>query len=554
MKLRDILPEHCILQGDIDREVEGISYDSRKVKTGDIFVAIKGEHFDGHNFIEDAISNGAVAIGYEKETKDISAYRRKYHHASWIRIRDARDAIAALSHNFYGRPSEELSVIGITGTNGKTTTSYLLKSILEKSGQDVGLVGTIAYLIKDMAHEASHTTPEAPDFQSLLREMANKGCRHVITEVSSHALSQNRVDYTRFMVAVFTNLTRDHLDYHETMEDYFKAKSKLFTELLPDNGSAIVNRDDPYGEKLITLLEAQRVKSVGLKRRPDGEDSGLVSQSKRIVTYSLKHCDADTYAFDIRTTFKGSLFKLKTTVCDQVLEDEIFSPLIGIKNVYNVLAAISAALSLAVPLWAIKEGIARLDVVKGRLEKVDLGQKFLAVVDYAHTEDALEGLLMTARHLLGISTSGETTEGAARSREKLFPQTKNGKGGKIITVFGCGGNRDRGKRPMMGNIAVRLSDFVIVTSDNPRDEEPQGIMRDIEQGMKADNYVVIEDRGVAINMAVDLASPGDIIIIAGKGHEEYQEIRGTRHPFRDKVTLENAIKRVMSKTTFRSNR
>jgi UDP-N-acetylmuramoyl-L-alanyl-D-glutamate--2,6-diaminopimelate ligase len=543
MKIKDILMNEFEVTGDMEKNISGITYDSRKVKNGDIFAAIKGENFDGHDFIEDAIKKGAVAIVYGQSAisnQQSAMLMNKYPDIIWIGVKDSRDAVASISHNFYGRPSEKAAVIGITGTNGKTTTSYLMKSILEKWGKDVGLIGTIMYLIKDKAYDAPHTTPEAPDFQALLREMVDKGCGQVVTEVSSHALSQKRVDYTKFRVAVFTNLTRDHLDFHQTMEDYFMAKRRLFTELLTEDGTAVINLDDPYGERLVNDLKCQ----------------GSRVKGQRILTYAINNQNADVIAYDIKTTFKGTSFKLKIQNPElQTLNSELMgSPLVGVTNVYNILSSICAALSLDIPIKIIKEGIAMTGLVKGRFEKVDIGQDFLAVVDYAHTEDALERLLLTARQLLEAYRFAEKTEEMmkAKRHEYSMPEKLEGneKTGKIITVFGCGGNRDRTKRSKMGEIAARLSDFVIITSDNPRNESPRSIIRDIEKGMVGDNYIIIPDRDVAISMAVELASSGDIVLVAGKGHEDYQEIHGKRYNFSDRVALENAIRRSISRPSF----
>lgn len=532
MKIKDILMKDFDVKGDIETSISGITYDSRNVKSRDLFVAIKGENFDGHDFIEDAINKGAVAIVYETGSRVVEQYPQ----VVWIGVKDSRDAIASISHNFYRRPSEEAAVIGITGTNGKTTTSYLMKSILEKWGKGVGLIGTITYLIKDAAYDAPHTTPESPDFQALLRRMLDAGCSHVVTEVSSHSLSQKRVDFTKFKVAVFTNLTRDHLDFHQTMEDYFMAKERLFTELLAEDGAAVINVDDPYGERLVNDLKGQGARVKGQK----------------VLTYSIKNSDADIIACDIKTSFKGTSFRIRTTNPElQTLNSELFeSPLVGVINVYNILSSICAALSLDIPIKIIKEGIAMTGLVRGRFEKVDIGQDFLAVVDYAHTEDALERLLMTARQLLEAYRFAEKTEKMLKAKRQEYSMPEKRECGKIITVFGCGGNRDRGKRSKMGEIAAKLSDFVIITSDNPRNESPRGIIRDVEKGIGGDNYIVIPDRSVAISMAVELAAAGDIVLVAGKGHEAYQEIQGKRYDFSDRIALENAIRRTISRPSF----
>jgi UDP-N-acetylmuramoyl-L-alanyl-D-glutamate--2,6-diaminopimelate ligase len=533
IKISDLIDHDFEVIGDAMRDISGVVYDSRMVKGGELFVAVRGEKLDGWNFIEDAVKKGAVAVMYEhKGPLPADMYvlmEKKYPEIVWIRVNDIRDALARVAHRFYGRSSEEIVVVGITGTNGKTTTSYLVKSILERWGQEVGIIGTINYLIKDTVYEALHTTPEAPDFQSLLREMREAGCRFVISEVSSHALELKRADYTRFRVAVFTNLTRDHLDFHRTMEEYFKAKERLFTELLTEDGIAVINIDDAYGIQLAQVLRS---------RKP----------SVKVITYALDNKEADVTAFDIKTSFEGTSFKTRLGEA----ETEIMSQMVGQINVYNMLAAFCAALALNVPIRVIKEGIAMAGLVKGRFEKVDMGQDFLAVVDYAHTEDALERLLMTARQLLDAYRFIGKTESIMKEKRRQFamPKGQEKEKGKIITVLGCGGNRDKGKRSKMGEIASKLSDFVIITSDNPRNEDPKTIIKDIEKGIKGDNYIVIPDRNVAISMAVELASSGDIVLVAGKGHEEYQEIQGIRHSFSDRTALENAIRRTISRPAF----
>jgi UDP-N-acetylmuramoyl-L-alanyl-D-glutamate--2,6-diaminopimelate ligase len=505
--LRDILKYDCSLTGDDQKDVTGITYDSRAVKTGFVFVAIKGETNDGHNFIEGAIVRGAVAVVCEKGHPKLSGLIGKYPVVSWITVNDCRDALAAFSNTFYRNPSKILGMVGITGTNGKTTTSYLIKSVLEKWGKGVGLIGTIRYMIRDDSFEAPHTTPEASDFQRLLREMADKTCEYVVAEVSSHAIALKRTDYTQFKVAVFSNLTRDHLDFHGTMEDYFNVKTGLFLDLLSDDGTAVINVDDPYGRKLSSILKDKR-------------------PSVRQIKFALFDQKADVTVIDVRSTFRGTSFKLKMK--DSVSDIDVISPLVGQTSIYNILAAVCAVLPLNVPIKIIKEGIADLALVQGRFERVDLGQPFLAIVDYAHTDDALGRLLLAACQLLGDDLSDGKAEHTA-SR------------GKIISVFGCGGNRDRGKRPQMGRIASEFSDFVIITSDNPRNEDPAVIIKDIEAGIEKDNYLVISDRRTAIRMAVLLASPGDIVVIAGKGHEDYQESGGVRYPFSDRKVLEEAI-------------
>lgn len=484
----------------LNAEISGIAYDSRKVMEDNIFVAIRGENFDGHDFINDAIRKGAAAVVHEEAATSNGLNRDSlpatlYPLPVFIKAEDSRDALACISNNFYERPSENLTVIGVTGTNGKTTTAYIIKSILEAWGRDVGLIGTINYIIKNKAYPALHTTPESPEFQGLLSEMVSSGCSHVVAEVSSHSLSQKRVDHTKFVVVAFTNLTRDHLDFHRTMEDYYAAKRRLFTELLSSTGTAAINIDDEWGRRLLSELN-----------------------KRAAITYGING-DADVRASDIENSFSGVSFNLQHGDSDVA---RIESPLLGITNVYNVLAAVSAALSLGIPIRAIRKGIKEMTAVRGRFEKVDAGQDFLCIVDYAHTPDALERLIATAKTLM--TTKGEPV--------------------RVITVFGCGGNRDKGKRPLMGEIATRLSDFVVVTSDNPRNEEPIEIVRDIETGITKNNHQAVINRRDAITAAVKTAGPGDILLIAGKGHEDYQEIKGIRHRFSDKEEAEEAISKI----------
>ncbi|MEW6569998.1 MAG: UDP-N-acetylmuramoyl-L-alanyl-D-glutamate--2,6-diaminopimelate ligase [Nitrospirota bacterium] len=512
-----------------DLDISGVAYDSRKVKEGYLFVAIQGEKFDGHDFIEEALKKGAIAIVHEKPI-NIKSFVNNHRslkrtlgngHSSLVRIgdqcpvtnaplfikvKDSRKVLACIAGNFFGRPSENLILIGITGTNGKTTTSYILKSILEAWGKSVGLIGTIQHMIKDRVFPAMHTTPESLEMQRLLSDMLSQGCSHIVSEVSSHALSQDRISGVSFCSAVFTNLTRDHLDFHKTMENYFSAKKKLFLEHLGKNGTAVINIDDQYGKRLISDIRAAN------------------SGTKMITTYGLESA-ADITAENISNTFEGLRFKVsfRDKVC------EVSSTLPGMPNVYNIMSAIGASLSVGVPWQAIIEGIRKADYIKGRFEKVDLGQEFLCIVDYAHTDDALQRLIYTARNLL---------KSGVRSEEPPFPP---GSSPRIITVFGCGGNRDPGKRPRMGAVATGLSDSVIITSDNPRNENPLDIIREIELGAVNQNYIVEPDRREAIRTAVDMALAGDIILVAGKGHEDYQEIKGIRHKFSDRRVLEEII-------------
>ncbi|MEC4676322.1 MAG: UDP-N-acetylmuramoyl-L-alanyl-D-glutamate--2,6-diaminopimelate ligase [Nitrospirota bacterium] len=500
MKLAGILRGVDIVEisGDAGIGISGIAYDSRKVTPGNLFVAVRGEHTDGHDFIGDAIKNGAVAILHDKDiNSDGLRTRIKGEHnardldgLTVIRVSNSREALAIVSNNFFMRPSHRLSVIGVTGTNGKTTTAYIIKSILEAWDRKTGLTGTIQHMLPDEVREARHTTPESLEFQGLLYNMLASGCTHVVSEISSHALSQGRVDGTVFSAAVFTNLTRDHLDFHKTMENYFMSKTRLFTALLDESATAVINSDDPWGRKLIETL------------------------SGNVLTYGLG-TDTDIMATDIASSFDGLRFKIVM----RGRKHSVTSPLTGLPNVYNILSSAAAATALGVPWSVILDGIKKAGTITGRFEKVDAGQGFLAIVDYAHTEDALERLIYTARGL-----------------------TK----GKIITVFGCGGDRDRGKREVMGSIATRLSDSVIITSDNPRSEDPEKIIREIVSGAVRKNFLIEADRREAIKRSVMMASDGDVVLVAGKGHEVYQEIKGERFEFSDRKILEETISRLIN--------
>jgi UDP-N-acetylmuramoyl-L-alanyl-D-glutamate--2,6-diaminopimelate ligase len=454
----------------------------------------------------------------------------------FIQVKNSREALACIAHNFCGMPSDSLTLIGITGTNGKTTTTYLLKSILESWGKEVGLIGTIQYLIKDRIYPAPYTTPESLEFHGLLKDMLLSGCTHVISEVSSHALVQCRVDRANFNIAVFTNLTREHLDFHKTMENYFEAKERLFREILNKDGSAVINLDDPYGKRLISSVIDR-------------------CASKGILTYGIQ-AGADIRAYDINSSFQGLRFKIAFRGRDY----DISSCLIGIPNVYNVLSAVGASVSMGIPWQIIVEGVEKADNVKGRFEKVDMGQEFLCIIDYAHTEDALERLIYTAKELIKKSEVRSQLSAVKSQIPTNPPLLKGGIGGlpamnslpRIITVFGCGGDRDRGKRPSMGAVATGLSDTVIITSDNPRSEEPSDIIEEIISGAVRNNYLIEPDRRCAIKKAVEMAGDGDIVLVAGKGHEDYQEIKGVRHPFSDRDILEEVIKHKMQDTGCRT--
>ena len=472
--------------GPLEKEIEGIAYDSRVVKKGFLFVAIKGLSVDGHAFIKDVISKGAAGVVTEKAV-DVQ------NEVAVIEVDDSRDALALMSAAFYRDPSKKLSLIGITGTNGKTTTSYITKNILEVWGKKVGLLGTVQYIVANKILPASHTTPESLDLQGYLREMVDNNIEYGVIEVSSHALALKRVKGCSFRVAVFTNFSQDHLDFHGTMEDYFAAKTKLFDYLGKDD-YAVLNWDDPMVRSLGEKLNCHCI-TCGLER-------GAMLRAKNITDNRLQ-------TTDYRRQW-GLSFMIQTP------EDRfaVSSGLIGRNNIYNILMSAGVAYALGVSREAIIEGIRTVKPIEGRLEKIDAGQNFLCIVDYAHTEDALKKLIEEARLITG---------------------------GKIITVFGCGGDRDRTKRPKMGVVASDLSDFVVITSDNPRIEEPSEIIKDIIKGIKKDNYIIEPDRAKAIEKAVSIANTGDILLIAGKGHENYQEIKGIRYPFSDKEVFKKII-------------
>jgi UDP-N-acetylmuramoyl-L-alanyl-D-glutamate--2,6-diaminopimelate ligase len=469
--------------------VTGIAYDSRTVSPGQVFVALKGQHADGTSFARQAIERGAAAVVSEQAAPpDV--------HIPWAIVEDARRALPVLATTFHRNPSGEMRVVGITGTNGKTTTAYLIASIFEAAGVRCGLLGTVAYRVGPGAQdlrEAARTTPEAPDVQALLREMVDRGCGACAMEVSSHALSLRRVDGMIFAAGVFTNLTRDHLDFHADMDDYFRAKRRLF-EMLPRDAPSLVNIDDPRGP---SLLDAGGRPVTYAISRPADVTPGPLS-------FSLEGLD-----FDVRTP-RGTV--------------HVRSRLVGRPNVYNILAAVSTAVVLDLPLDAIAHGLQSLDGVPGRFQVVSgPNDEVTVVVDYAHTDDALRNLLETARPL-------------AR--------------GRLVTVFGCGGDRDRTKRPLMGAVAGRLSDLIVITSDNPRSEDPVRIIEEVQRGITADTRresaprpLAIVDRREAIARAIEVAMPGDVVLIAGKGHETYQVIGDRVLPFDDVAVAREALKR-----------
>ncbi len=480
--LRGVEASGATAHGDL--EITEVAYDSRKVKPGTLFVAIRGEKTDGNKFVSDAAAQGAVAILSEESRPESAAAE-----FPWIKVPDARKALAAVAANYFGRPADVLKLVGITGTNGKTTTSFLVDSILRAAGCEVGLFGTIAYRLVREARPATHTTPESLDLQSFLADVVRAGGTHAVLEASSHALALDRLWGCPFAVAIFTNLSRDHLDYHKTFDDYFAAKRRLFEGTGPAApGVGVINRDDAYGKQLGGL--ATRTLTYGL------EPGAEITTRKPELSYSGLEFTAETPIGKI----------------------DVRSALVGRINVYNILAAIGAGVALHLTREVIATGIAQLSSVPGRFERIDMGQPFLVVVDYAHTDDALRNLLSTAKELNA--------------------------GGRIITLFGCGGDRDRTKRPLMGEAAGRSSDVVVLTSDNPRSEDPLLIINDAIVGVQRTKAKVFvePDRERAIEIALDNARPGDIVLLAGKGHETSQVLRDTAIDFDDRKVARRMLR------------
>ena len=478
-------------QGDPGLEIADISYDSRAVGPGALFVALKGHAQDGHQFIEDAISKGALAVVSEMPQRFFSFPNEK--DVAMIQVQDSREALSRLAVRFFDSPFKQMNLIGITGTNGKTTTAYLLESILVAAGRNPGVIGTINYRFSGHVKEAQVTTPESLDLMRILREMADSAVSDVIMEVSSHSLDQGRVRGCPFRMAIFTNVSRDHLDYHKTMEAYFEAKALLFKSLgqngAGDPAKAVINVDDPRGKELIKLTDAQ------------------------VMTYGMgKECDVR--AEEINVSRAGLTAKLITPEG----EVEIGSSLIGEFDIHNIMAAAAGALAMGIDLKPICSGLKLPKGVPGRLEQVKNKRALALVVDYAHTPDALSKALGAVRLL---------TEG------------------RVITVFGCGGDRDKGKRRAMGRVAGLQSDLVLITSDNPRTENPGAIVAQIEEGVIESglkDYILDLDRENAIQRAVKMAHNGDLVLIAGKGHETYQIIGKEKKAFDDRVVAADAAR------------
>lgn len=485
MLLKTLLPAVSTqaIVGPADRTVESIAYDSRRVQKNGLFVALRGEKSDGHQFIDQAVERGATVIVAEREAQQGPA--------TWVQVADTRVALADLSAAFYDRPARRLKMAAVTGTNGKTTTTFLIKHICEKAGMRCGLIGTVRYEIGERVLPAVRTTPFALELQELLAQIVNAGCKAAAMEVSSHALAQERTRGLEWDVAVFTNLTQDHLDFHGTMENYFDAKVKLFTDLAQQTHKkkavAVVNIDDRFGEKLVDRL---------------GKDVP-------VLTYGMS-ARADYRASNYRPEFGGTSFQLDARGKSYLVR----VPLIGRFNVANSLAALAAATSLGISLRDAILSLAKSPQVPGRLEAVAAKRQFQVFVDYAHTPDALLNVLKTCR--------------------ELSPR-------KLIVVFGCGGDRDRQKRPLMARAADENADFSIVTSDNPRKEDPDAIIAEVEKGFRSERYEKITERAAAIARAIALAQPRDIVVIAGKGHEAYQEFADHTVPFDDLQVARRAL-------------
>jgi UDP-N-acetylmuramoyl-L-alanyl-D-glutamate--2,6-diaminopimelate ligase len=478
MTLLDLLKGAEILASSGNPQVTGVEYDSRKVRPGDAFVAMRGESSDGNQFLESAINAGAVAV--------ITDSDRTPPNVAWAKVTHGRRALAVASSNFYRCPAEQIAVTGITGTNGKSTTAFLLESILGAADRKSALIGTIEYHVGGKVLPAPHTTPEGLELQRLFRDELDAGGTEAVMEVSSHALAQERTYGIPFDIAVFTNLTRDHLDYHGTMEEYFAAKRILFSGCGTRRPRvAVLNADDDYGLQLKKFSQNA------------GSD---------VITYAISGADFHTSKLEV--TARGTAFQM-------VMPDDtiaVTSPLIGRVNVYNILAASAAAYARGCPAEAIADGIAKLARVPGRFEPVDCAQPFTVVVDYAHTDDALRNLTSLAREFVKQD------------------------GGRVITMFGCGGDRDRSKRPLMGEAAGKGSDFVVLTSDNPRNENPLAIINDAVVGVQRSGvkYTIESDRRAAIRTALSYARAKDIVLLAGKGHEKVQSVGGASLPFDDR--------------------
>ncbi len=502
MILQELLDSFDVVKtsGDLQSEVVSITEDSRMVRPGSVFVAIQGTQQDGHDFVNQAFAQGATAVVVEEGSFQSAPAEASSAVSALIHVNNSRKALGLMASQLYGNPSQHLKMVGVTGTNGKTTVTHLAKSLLEAQGHQVGLLGTVGYVYGKERLEASHTTPAPVQLQEMLREMVRAGIDVGVLEVSSHALALDRIAGCEFDIVVFTNLTQDHLDFHQTMERYFQSKLHLFTDYVvrgQKSGSkrALINADDPWAP--------------------------LILQQCRIPVWTFGiHSKADIQAEAIQLGMNGTQF----VVTSPLGRMTITSQLVGEHNVSNTLAAIGIGLEMGMTPVCIEQALESVENVPGRFERIQENQDFTVVVDYAHTDDALQRLLDAAQTV---------------------------KQGRIITVFGCGGDRDRGKRSKMGQVAVRNSDLVIVTSDNPRTEDPQAILSDIEKGIEAlppeerCPYQTISDRAEAIQSAIEAATSGDLVLIAGKGHEDYQILGTQKVHFDDREEARKAIRQRM---------
>jgi UDP-N-acetylmuramoyl-L-alanyl-D-glutamate--2,6-diaminopimelate ligase len=462
------------VHGSTDVSIAEVCFDSRKANAGALFVATRGTQSDGHRFIKDVVDNGCKAIVCEELPAELKP------DVTYVTVKDSAAALSIIASNFYENPSEKLKLVGVTGTNGKTTTTTLLYQLFRKSGKGAGLLSTVKNKINDREISATHTTPDAVQLNSLLAQMVDEGCTYCFMEVSSHAVAQKRIAGLKFSGGVFTNLTHDHLDYHKTFEEYLKAK-KAFFDGLSDEAFALTNTDDKNGMVMLQNTQAKK------------------------YTYSLKSM-SDYKCRLIENHFEGLMLNLDG--------HEVLCRLVGSFNAYNLTAAYGTAVLLGENKMNVLTGLSSLDPVEGRFDYITSARKIVGIVDYAHTPDALENVLKTVHDV--------------------------SKQGRVITVVGCGGDRDAAKRPVMAKIACGLSDRVILTSDNPRSEDPEEIIRAMEKGIPAGEtrkVLSITDRKEAIKTAVSIALPGDVILIAGKGHEKYQEVKGVKSPFDDKKML-----------------
>ncbi len=482
MKLASLIASHrgAKLYGDGGTQITGLDYDSRRIKPGMMFIAISGYRQDGKQFIPDAIKNGAAAILTDTELKTGKPE---------VIVKSIRQAMSDLAACFYDYPGQKLKVVGITGTNGKSTSVFLIRKILEQAGIKAGMINSLVYDTTVGKYKAERTTPDSIEVQKYLHEMEKAGCEYAVLEVSSHALMLNRVDNINFKIALFTNITRDHLDFHQTMEQYLEAKKRLLGKLDAEDGIAVINRDIP-------------------------EFAPMISETKaRVITYSAAGDDADIVVSPSSLTPQRTVFRAVTS--DASCKFNFNLP--GRYNMANAAGVIAVGVALGIDLECIKGALEAAQPIPGRFQPVDFGQPFSVLIDYAHTPDALERLCQSAREITG---------------------------GRILTLFGCGGDRDRGKRPLMAEAASRHSDFVILTSDNPRTENPEQIFADTLPGMIKNNYEVIVDRRLAIDRIIGLAEEHDTVLIAGKGAEDYQEIGTLRYPFEDRVEIVRALEKL----------